>query len=57
MGRQASMKNLLVQLDDLPDEILMYIFKKLYNGEVLYSLMDVNQRLDRIVRDTIFLRD
>ncbi|CAF3775906.1 unnamed protein product [Rotaria magnacalcarata] len=51
------MKDLLVQLDDLPDEILMYIFKKLCNGEVLYSLMDVNQRLDRIVHDTIFTRD
>ncbi|CAF4768329.1 unnamed protein product [Rotaria sp. Silwood1] len=51
------MKDLLVQLNDLPDEILLYIFKKLYNGEVLYSLMDVNQRFDRIVHDTIFTRD
>ncbi|CAM4845161.1 unnamed protein product [Rotaria magnacalcarata] len=50
------MKNLLVQFDDLPDEILIYIFKKLYNDEVLYSLMDVNQRLNRIVHDTIFTR-
>jgi hypothetical protein len=51
------MKDLLVQLDDLPDETLMYIFKKLYNNEVLYSLMDVNQRLNRIVHDTIFTRE
>jgi hypothetical protein len=28
----------------------------LYNDEVLYSLMGVNQRLDRIVHDTIFTR-
>jgi hypothetical protein len=54
--RQTNMTDLLIQLDDLPDEILMYIFKKLYNDEVLYSLMGVNQRLDRIVHDTIFTR-
>ncbi|CAF4790606.1 unnamed protein product, partial [Rotaria sp. Silwood2] len=29
----------------------------LYNGEVLYSLMGVNQRFDRIVHDKIFTRD
>ncbi|CAF3381826.1 unnamed protein product [Rotaria sp. Silwood2] len=51
------MKDLFVQLNDLPDEILIYIFKKLYNGEVLYSLMGVNQRFDRIVHDKIFTRD
>jgi hypothetical protein len=57
MYTQTNMKDLLVQLDDLPDEILMYIFKKLYNDEVLYSLMGVNQRLNRIVHDTIFTRN
>ncbi|CAF4982100.1 unnamed protein product [Rotaria sp. Silwood1] len=51
------MNDLLVQLDDLPDEILMYIFKKLYNDEVLYSLMDVNKRISKIVQDTTFTRD
>jgi len=50
------MKDLLVKLDDLHDEILMYIFKKLNNDEVLYSLMGVNQRLNRIVHDKIFTR-
>jgi len=50
------MRDLLVQLDDLPYEILMYVFKKLYNDEVLYSLMGVNQRLNSIVHDTIFTR-
>ncbi|CAF1425938.1 unnamed protein product, partial [Adineta steineri] len=48
------MKNFLVQLDDLSDEILMSIFKKLYNYEVLYSFMGVNQRLNRISHDRIF---
>ncbi|CAF0832410.1 unnamed protein product [Adineta steineri] len=48
------MKDFLVQLDDLPDETLMSIFKKLCNFEVLYYLMDVNQRINRIARDRIF---
>ncbi|CAF2155258.1 unnamed protein product [Rotaria magnacalcarata] len=51
------MKDLLTQLNDLPDEILINIFKKLYNDEVLYSLMDVNKRISKIVQDTIFTRD
>jgi len=50
------MSKSLVQLDDLPDEILMHIFKKLYNNEVLYSFIGVNQRLNRIVHDPIFTR-
>jgi hypothetical protein len=29
----------------------------MYNDEVLYSLMGVNQRLNRIVREKIFTRD
>jgi hypothetical protein len=54
MCGQTHMTDLLIQLDDLPDEILIYIFKKLYNDQVLYSLIGVNQRLNRIVHDTIF---
>jgi len=41
-------------LDDLLDEILMIILKKMYNIEVLYSLIDVNKRLDTIVHDSVF---
>jgi hypothetical protein len=33
-----------IQLNDLPDEILMIIFKKLANADVLYSLSGVNKR-------------
>ncbi|CAF1515547.1 unnamed protein product [Adineta steineri] len=50
------MNDILVQLDDLPDEILLYIFKKLYNDEVIYSLMGINQRLNRIAKDTTSTR-
>jgi hypothetical protein len=48
------MKYSCVQLNDLPDEILLTIFKKLYNAEVLYSLIGVNKRLNKIAQDTIF---
>ncbi len=51
---KEKMEHLLFQLNDLPDEILMTIFKKLYNPEVLYSLIGVNKRLNRIAHDPIF---
>jgi hypothetical protein len=43
-----------VQLNDLPDEVLMIIFKKLANIEILYSLVGVNKRLNKIVHDSVF---
>ncbi|CAF3501521.1 unnamed protein product [Rotaria sp. Silwood1] len=48
------MEHSLVQLNDLPDEILMIILKKLWNIQVLYSLIGVNKRLNAIVHDPIF---
>jgi hypothetical protein len=44
------------QLIDLPDEILLIIFKKLDNVDVFASLMDVNKRIDRIIHDPVFTR-
>ncbi|CAF3980128.1 unnamed protein product [Adineta steineri] len=46
----------IVQLNDLPDEILMMILRKIWNIRVLYSLIGINQRLDRIACDSIFTR-
>jgi F-box associated protein len=46
-----------IQLNDLPDEILIMLFKKLANAEVLYSLSGVNKRLNKIVHDSIFAND
>ena len=46
-----------IQLNDLPDEILIYIFKKLSNVKVLYSLSGVNKRLNKIVHDFVFTND
>jgi len=51
---KINMAHTFIQLDHLPDEILVFIFKKLHNSDVLYSLIDVNKRLDRIVNDSIF---
>ena len=44
----------LIQLDDLPDEVLMIILKKLDSDQVLYSLMGVNKRLNTFIHDSIF---
>jgi len=46
-----------IQLNDLPDEILIYIFKKLTNAEVLYSLSGLNKRLNKIIHDSVFTND
>ncbi|CAF1434138.1 unnamed protein product [Rotaria sordida] len=46
-----------VQLNDLSDEILLIILKKLNNVEVLSSLFNVNKRLNKIVHDSIFTSD
>ncbi|CAF2771295.1 unnamed protein product [Rotaria sp. Silwood2] len=51
------MEHSCVQLDDLPDEILLIIFQKLHNCDVLYSFIGLNKRLDTIVNDTIFTRN
>ncbi|CAF1433319.1 unnamed protein product, partial [Rotaria sordida] len=48
------MKYSFIELNDLPNEILMIILKKLHNVEILYSLIDVNKRLNTIVHDPIF---
>jgi hypothetical protein len=40
------MNNSIVNIVDLPDEILLTIFKKLDNLDVLYSLVGVNTELD-----------
>ncbi|CAF4301631.1 unnamed protein product [Adineta steineri] len=39
-----------VHLLDLPDEILLIILKKLDSVDVLYSLLNVNKRLDQMAR-------
>jgi hypothetical protein len=50
------MEHSSVHLIDLPDEILMLIFQKLPNTDVLYSLEGVDVRLDKIANDPVFAR-
>ncbi|CAF3690225.1 unnamed protein product [Rotaria sp. Silwood1] len=48
------MEYLDIGFNDLPDEILMIIFKKLNNLDVFYSLQGVNQRINKIIQDRVF---
>ena len=48
------MERSIVQLMDLPDEIILVILKKLDKINILYSLMNINTRLNRILHDPIF---
>jgi hypothetical protein len=50
------MEHTIVQLINLLDELLMMIFKKPSNVELLYSPMDINTRLDRIICNSVFTR-
>jgi hypothetical protein len=44
-----------IHLLDLPDEILLNIFKKLDNADVLYSLLGINsKRLENIIQHESF---
>jgi hypothetical protein len=42
---------------DIPDEIFFIIFKKLNMVEVLYSLVDVNRRFDRLAFDSLYINN
>ncbi len=48
------MEHLCDQLTSIPDEILLLILNKLTNIEVLYSLIGVNIRLDKLSSDAMF---
>ena len=50
------MDNSTATIVDLPDEILLTIFSKLDHIETLYSLVGVNQKLDKIACDINFTR-
>jgi hypothetical protein len=51
-----SMNDSFVNIVDLPDEILLTIFKKFDYFDVLYSLVGVNQKLDNVACDISFTR-
>jgi hypothetical protein len=43
-------------IEDLPEELLIIIWNKLNNLDVLYSFMGVNKRFDKLVRDVNYTR-
>jgi hypothetical protein len=44
-----------IHLLDLPNEVLLIIFKKLDNVDVLYSLFRIqNERIDTLIEDRVF---
>ena len=45
-----------IGLNDLPDEILLIILKNLNNVDIHYSLQGVNQRLNQVIRESIFTK-
>ncbi|CAF1289869.1 unnamed protein product [Adineta steineri] len=51
------MTSINVHILDLPDEILLTIFNKVSNIDLLYSLMGINEKLDRITSDSMFTKD
>ncbi len=44
-----------INILDLPDEILFTILSKLNMVDVLYSLMDLNTRFDRLILDSFYI--
>ena len=48
------MDNSCVSIVDLPEEILLNIFKKVHIFDVLYSLIGSNRKLDKIACDQTF---
>jgi hypothetical protein len=47
--------NIHLTVLDLPNEILLIIFHKLKMADVLYSLVNVNERFDRLVLDPLYI--
>jgi hypothetical protein len=45
-----------INIVDLSDEILLTILNKLNNVDVLYSLLGVNKKLDKLAKDITFMR-
>ncbi|CAF3590418.1 unnamed protein product [Rotaria socialis] len=46
-----------INIFDLPNEILVIIFNKLNMIDALYSLVDVNERFNRLVFDRLYIHN
>ena len=52
----SNMSGSVIGILDLPNEIICTIWDKLNQIDILYSMVGVNKRFDRIVRDPIYTR-
>ena len=50
-----TLNNKNIDILDLPDELSLIIFNKLPMTEMFYSLVNVNQRFDRLVLDPCYI--
>jgi hypothetical protein len=55
--KMSNFNNNYINILDLPDEIFLIILKNLNMVDVFYSLVDVNQRFDRLALDPLRIRD
>jgi hypothetical protein len=46
-----------INIMDLPDEMLLCIINRLNNIDILYSLVDVNQRFNRLAFNPLYFHD
>ncbi|CAF2474245.1 unnamed protein product [Rotaria sp. Silwood2] len=46
-----------INILDLPNEILLIIFNKLKTVDAVYSLVHINERFDRLVLDSLHVRN
>lgn len=56
VSKIVKMNNSFASILDLPEEILVNIFNKLHNLDVLYSIIGSNRKLDKIACDRTFTR-
>ena len=52
-----TVKNVCVRLNDLPEELLLIIFRKVNNIDLLYSIVGITSQFDRILSDSFFTND
>ncbi|CAF2992592.1 unnamed protein product [Rotaria socialis] len=50
------MNRSIVNIMNLPDEIILIIWNKLNKTDALYSFLNVNRRFDNLIRDKIYTR-
>jgi hypothetical protein len=53
---ETNMNRSIVNIMNLPDEIILIIWNKLNKIDAVYSFLNVNRRFDKLIRDKIYTR-